>query len=101
MNTYISLLLQKADNLFPTNEKAIAEASYIIHLAGAGVVEKKWTEAYKKEIVDSRVKSSELLINTLRKLNHPLEAFISASATGWYGADKTGQPPFAEEAPAA
>jgi uncharacterized protein (TIGR01777 family) len=83
------------------DEKAISDASYIIHLAGAGVVDKKWTDAYKKEIVDSRVNSSELLMKTLKKLNHPLEAFISSSATGWYGADKPGQLPFTEDVPAA
>lgn len=83
------------------DEKAIAEAQFILHLAGAGVVDKKWTPAYKKEIVDSRVKSSELLINTLKKLNHPLEAFISSSATGWYGADKPTQKPFTEDVPPA
>jgi len=36
--------------------EAVKKADYIIHLAGAGVMDKKWTEQYKKEIVDSRVK---------------------------------------------
>ena len=81
------------------DEKALAAADFIIHLAGAGVVEKRWTDAYKKQIVDSRVNSSQLLINTLKKINHKPTAFISASATGWYGADVPGQQkPFTEEA---
>lgn len=67
--------------------KALATADYIIHLAGAGVVDHKWTAAYKREIIDSRVKSSQLLLDTLKKTNHHLSAFISASATGWYGTD--------------
>jgi uncharacterized protein len=84
------------------DEAALAQADYIIHLAGANVVAKKWTAAYRKEIVDSRVKSSELLINTLRRINHHVTAFISSSATGWYGADKPGTAkPFTEEAPPA
>jgi uncharacterized protein len=83
------------------DKKALATADYIIHLAGAGVVDKKWTEKYKKEIVDSRTKSSELLINALKRLDHHVVAFISSSATGWYGPDKPGAKPFTEEAPAA
>src|SRR5438045_9747488 len=39
---------------------SIAKADYIINLAGAGVMDKKWTEKYKKEIIESRVKSSKL-----------------------------------------
>ncbi|MGG9970332.1 TIGR01777 family oxidoreductase [Ferruginibacter sp. SUN002] len=63
---------------------AVQKADYIIHLAGAGVVDKKWTTAYKKEIQDSRTKSSELLIDTLKNNTHKIKAVISASAIGWY-----------------
>ncbi len=66
---------------------AIAKADYIIHLAGAGVVDKKWTECYKKEILDSRIKSSELIIHSLQNNTHKVKAIISASAIGWYGPD--------------
>ena len=48
---------------------AVKKADAIIHLAGAGVMDKKWTEEYKKEIRDSRINSSELLINTLKNFN--------------------------------
>ena len=63
---------------------AIAKADYIIHLAGAGVMEKKWTKKYKKEIVESRTKSSELLIRALQENTNHVKAIISASAIGWY-----------------
>ena len=66
---------------------AVQQADYIIHLAGAGVVEKRWSEAYKKEIRDSRTESSRLLIDALQQTNK-VKAVISASAIGWYGADK-------------
>ena len=69
------------------DEKALSTADYIIHLAGAGVVDHSWTDKYKQEIIDSRVKSSELLISTLRKTKHQITVFVSASATGWYGPD--------------
>ena len=66
---------------------AIKQSDYIIHLAGAGVVDKKWTEAYKKEIRDSRTESSRLIIDTLKNNNNQVKAIVSASAIGWYGAD--------------
>jgi len=66
---------------------AIREADYIIHLAGAGVVDKKWTIAYKKEIVDSRIKSSELIIKVLKNNPNKVQAIVSSSAIGWYGPD--------------
>ncbi len=68
------------------DEKAFENLDYIIHLAGANVAEGKWFEARKKSIVESRVKSGELLFSTVKKLNIPLKAFISASGTGFYGA---------------
>ena len=66
---------------------AIAKADYIINLAGAGVMEKKWSENYKKGIIESRTRSGELLINALQKNTNNVKAFISASAIGWYGGD--------------
>src|SRR5436190_17214700 len=42
--------------------QALQSADFIIHLAGAGVVEKKWSPEYKKEIIESRTLSSKLLI---------------------------------------
>lgn len=67
--------------------QAIQKADYIVHLAGAGVVDKRWTDAYKKEIKDSRTKSSALLVATLQNNTNKVKAVISASAIGWYGAD--------------
>ena len=63
---------------------AIQEADYIIHLAGAGVMDKKWDITYKKEIVDSRVESANLLVDHLTKHTNKVKAVISASAIGWY-----------------
>ena len=65
---------------------AVQKADYIVHLAGAGVVEKKWTEAYKKEIVESRTESSRLIVDSLKNIDNKVKAVISASAIGFYGA---------------
>lgn len=67
------------------DEHAVAKADYIIHLAGANIGEKRWTEKRKKEIVDSRVKSSALIVKALKEIPNKVKAVISASAIGWYG----------------
>ena len=69
------------------DEQAIAKADYIIHLAGAGVADKRWTEKRKEEIVRSRVDSGKLLVNSIAKIPNTIKAVISSSAIGWYGAD--------------
>lgn len=65
----------------------IKKADYIIHLAGAGVMDKNWTKKYKQQIIDSRTKSSSLLIKTINENEHTIKLFVSASAIGWYGGD--------------
>jgi uncharacterized protein (TIGR01777 family) len=67
---------------------AIAGADYIIHLAGAGVADKRWSIARKQEILDSRTKSSALLVKALAETPNKVKAVISASAIGWYGPDQ-------------
>lgn len=57
----------------------------IIHLAGAGVADKKWTPAYKEEILNSRVQGTQLLVKTLLNEPNTIKNFISASAVGIYG----------------
>lgn len=80
---------------------ALAKADYIIHLAGANVGDKRWTAKRKKEIVDSRVKSGELLVKVLAENPNKVKAVVSASAIGWYGPDKhTSNKEFTEVDPA-
>lgn len=66
------------------DEAALHEVDTIIHLAGAGIADKKWTEERKRIIIDSRVKSTQLLRDTCKRLDVQLQHFISASAIGWY-----------------
>lgn len=60
-------------------------------------MDKKWTTAYKQEIINSRVKSGELLVETLSSNPHKVKAIISASAIGFYGEDKSDDYFFNEE----
>ena len=68
------------------DDNSVLNADYIIHLAGENIAEKRWTLKRKTEIIDSREKSTQLLYSVLKKNNKKLEAFISASAVGIYGA---------------
>ena len=67
-------------------EEAVLKADYIIHLAGENIGEKRWTAKRKAAIIDSREQSSLLLYSVIKKSNKKLDAFISASAIGFYGA---------------
>jgi len=57
----------------------------VIHLAGAGIGDHRWTDAYKREIHDSRSVGTALLANALAKLNRPPTVLLSGSAIGIYG----------------
>jgi uncharacterized protein (TIGR01777 family) len=59
---------------------------YVIHLAGANIGSKRWTEQRKREILNSRVASARLIHKTLTEYRIQIKAFISASAVGYYGA---------------
>ena len=66
---------------------AVKKADYIIHLAGAGVADKRWSDKRKKEIVESRTQSSALLVKALRENSNNIKAVVCSSAIGWYGPD--------------
>ncbi len=81
-------------------KEALENIDHVIHLAGAGIGDKRWTSNRKKEIIDSRVKSAELLYTKISQLDKKPESIISASAIGYYGA-KTVDKIFTEEDSAA
>lgn len=64
---------------------ALATADAVIHLAGENVGEKRWTKKRKEDILQSRLESTGLLFDELKKGNHNVKAFVSASAVGFYG----------------
>lgn len=65
--------------------EALEQADIIVHLAGYSLGEDSWTRHKKQVIVESRVQTSKLLLDTCKSINKTLEAFISASAVGYYG----------------
>lgn len=69
------------------DKEVLSKVDHIIHLAGAGVMDEKWTAKYKKTILESRTKSAGLIINCLKANENHIKSFVSASAIGWYGED--------------
>jgi NAD dependent epimerase/dehydratase family enzyme len=67
------------------DEASIDGVDVIVHLAGAGIAEKRWTNTRKKEIVDSRTRSIELIYGLLKEKEHKVHAVISASGISYYG----------------
>lgn len=71
----------------------------VVHLAGAGVADKRWTASRKKEILESRTASTSLLVKALSNVKKKPEVFVSASGIGYYGLD-TGDTVVDEASPA-
>ncbi|GLW97115.1 TIGR01777 family oxidoreductase [Microtetraspora sp. NBRC 16547] len=72
-------------------------AEAVVHLAGAGIADRKWTESYKRELVDSRVVGTRTLVEGLSLLRSRPPVLLSASAVGYYG--DTGDREVDESAP--
>ncbi len=66
------------------DEQALKSVDTVIHLAGAGVADKRWTEKRKQEILESRIKSTALLARYL-ETNQNVNTLVCASAIGYYG----------------
>lgn len=75
---------------------ALEDKDVIIHLAGAGVAEKKWTPARKKEIIESRTLSTRLLREELNVRPNKVATIVCASAIGYYGFDDISSHEFVE-----
>ena len=77
---------------------ALAGVEGVIHLAGAGVGDHRWTDDYKREILDSRVDGTHTIVSAMLALDPKPRVLVSASAIGWYG--DTGDRIVDETAPA-
>ena len=82
------------------DSEALEGVTDIIHLAGAGIADQRWTDSRKKEIIDSRVDTLELILDHLKKKNQKINSLISGSAVGWYGS-RTDEMLHIEEEPSA
>jgi uncharacterized protein (TIGR01777 family) len=57
----------------------------VVHLAGAGVGDHRWTDEYKRQILDSRVDGTRTIVDAITHLDVAPKVLISGSAIGWYG----------------
>lgn len=71
-------------------EGALQGTAHLIHLAGAGIADKRWTADRKKVILESRTKPVELLAQQIQQKGIQLKSFVSASGISYYG-DDTGE----------
>jgi len=85
----------------PRNNKcdliALKQLDAVVHLAGAGIADKRWTKKRKKEIMNSRTEGTRFLVSQLKQHAPNCRTFIAASAIGFYGPDRN-TPPFIETA---
>jgi uncharacterized protein (TIGR01777 family) len=68
------------------DDRAFEGVTHIVHLAGEGLADGRWTESRMKSIISSRVKSAELICEVLQKRKQRIDVYVSGSAVGWYGA---------------
>ena len=71
--------------------EALRDVDAIVHLAGANIGEKRWTKKRKNEIIQSRVDSTKLLYDELKRRNHSVRAIICAAGSSYYGLDNGGK----------
>ena len=76
----------------------LAGIDAVVHLAGAGVGDHRWTDAYKRTILDSRVDGTHTIVNAMTALDPRPRTLVAGSAIGWYG--DTGDRAVDESAPA-
>ncbi|MFN8335168.1 MAG: TIGR01777 family oxidoreductase [Cyclobacteriaceae bacterium] len=65
--------------------EALQNIDAVIHLAGAGIADEAWSAKRKKEILESRTKSTALLVKELNKAGNQVKVLVSGSAIGFYG----------------
>ncbi len=78
--------------------EGLAGIDAVVHLAGAGVGDHRWTDAYKREILDSRVQGTHTIVQAMTALDPRPRTLVAGSAIGWYG--DTGDRAVDESAPA-
>jgi uncharacterized protein (TIGR01777 family) len=85
----------KPDERFIDSE-ALKGVNVVVHLAGAGIADKRWNKRYKEEILTSRAATARLLVETLRGSKHDVTTFVSSSGISYYGTGDPTRNAFAE-----
>jgi uncharacterized protein (TIGR01777 family) len=77
-------------------QEAVDGCDAVVHLAGAGIADRRWNAAYREELVGSRVDSARRVVEAIEAASAPPGVLVSASAIGYYG--DTGDTPVTEDA---
>jgi uncharacterized protein len=67
------------------DDAALDGVQVVINLAGAGIADKRWTEARKRELIESRIQSADTLRAALERTKKRPDVYVAASAIGIYG----------------
>jgi uncharacterized protein (TIGR01777 family) len=80
------------------DDQVLAGADVVIHLAGEGIADKRWTAERKRAIIESRTETAAFIAKKLEEVPNQVSTILSASGIGYYG---YGSRPFNEDSPAA
>lgn len=69
----------------PLDPASLNGVDAVVHLAGAGVGDRRWTQEYKREIRESRVSGTHVIAEAIAGMEQPPQVFVSGSAIGYYG----------------
>lgn len=69
------------------DERALEGVEHVVHLAGAGIADKRWTDARVKVLIDSRCASARLLLEKVKLNGTRIKSFVSAAGINYYGAE--------------
>jgi hypothetical protein len=67
------------------DDHALAGVEAVVHLAGVGVADKRWSDKHKRAILDSRVAGTTTIAAAVARRAEQVKVLVSASAVGWYG----------------
>ncbi len=70
-------------------DAALASADGVVNLAGEPIAEKRWTPAHRQLLLDSRVRTTELLVQAMAGLSTPPKVLVNGSAVGFYGTSES------------
>ena len=70
-------------------DAALAAADGVVNLAGEPIAEKRWTPVHRQLLLDSRVRTTELLVKAMAALPEPPKVLVNGSAVGFYGTSET------------
>lgn len=70
---------------FKIEPEALKNIDAVVHLAGAGIADKPWTEKRKREILESRTRSAEILRHEFQKPGNTVKTFVTSSGMSYYG----------------